>query len=108
MLPVGVEGKRQPPLGKRLAALRELGLALARRDYRVRCLLHQGTLLDVRSRGASPLYGLAMWMGFDSVVAPVAGLTERDWPKGRERAVFIVDHLLFGLVLSELRSRPRE
>jgi hypothetical protein len=36
------------------------------------------------------------------------GLTERDWPKGRERAVFVADHLLFGFVLSEMRSRPRE
>ena len=63
----------------------------------------------VRRRAWSgPLYGLAVWMGFDTVVAPVAGLTQRDWPKGRERAVFIADHLLFGLVLSELRSQPRE
>ncbi len=36
------------------------------------------------------------------------GLIERDWPKGRERAVFVADHLLFGFVLSEMRSRPRE
>ena len=47
-------------------------------------------------------------MGFDAVVAPALGLTTRDWPKGRERAVFIADHVLFGLVLSELRARPRE
>jgi uncharacterized 2Fe-2S/4Fe-4S cluster protein (DUF4445 family) len=50
-----------------IAALRELGLALARRDYRVRCLLHQGTLLDVRSRSASPVYGLAIDIGTSTV-----------------------------------------
>ena len=57
---------------------------------------------------AGPLFGVAMWAGFDSVVAPALGLTERGWPKGRERTVFIADHVLFGLVLSELRARPRE
>jgi hypothetical protein len=57
---------------------------------------------------SGPLYGLLMWMGFDTLVAPVLGLTERNWPKGRERAVFIADHVLYGLVLSELRARPRE
>ncbi|HTN26418.1 MAG TPA: ASKHA domain-containing protein [Burkholderiales bacterium] len=50
-----------------IAALRELGLALARRDYRVRCLLHQGTLLDVRSRSSSPVYGLAIDIGTSTV-----------------------------------------
>jgi hypothetical protein len=64
---------------------------------------------EVRGRAWSgPVYGLLMWMGFDAFVAPVLGLTQRNWPKGRERAVFMADHVLYGLVLSELRSRPRE
>jgi hypothetical protein len=64
---------------------------------------------DVRRRAWSgPLYGLVVWFGFDGAVAPALGLTESRWPKGRERAVFLADHLLFGLVLSEMRSRPRE
>lgn len=64
---------------------------------------------SVRKRSWSgPLYGFAVWMGFDTVVAPVLGLNQKDWPKGRERAVFMLDHVMFGLVLSELRSRPRE
>jgi uncharacterized 2Fe-2S/4Fe-4S cluster protein (DUF4445 family) len=50
-----------------VAALRELGLALSRREYRVRCLLHQGTLLDVRSRSSSPVYGLAIDIGTSTV-----------------------------------------
>ena len=57
---------------------------------------------------SGPLYGVLTWLGFDAVVAPALGLKQRRWPHGAERAVFIVDHLLFGLVLSELRSRPRE
>jgi hypothetical protein len=32
----------------------------------------------------------------------------RDWPKGRELSAFIADHLLSGLDLDEMRSRPRE
>jgi uncharacterized membrane protein YagU involved in acid resistance len=64
---------------------------------------------NVRRRAWSgPIYGLLVWMGFDSVVAPALGLKQRGWPKGRERAVFIADHLLYGFVLSEMRERPRE
>jgi uncharacterized membrane protein YagU involved in acid resistance len=61
-----------------------------------------------RKPWSGPVYGLLVWLGFDSVVAPALGLKERDWPKGRERAVFIADHLLFGFVLNEMRERPRE
>ena len=50
-----------------IAALRELGLALARRDQGVRCLVHDGTLLDVRSRASSPVYGLAIDIGTSTV-----------------------------------------
>jgi hypothetical protein len=57
---------------------------------------------------AGPVFGLLTWLGFDAVIAPAAGLKQRRWPHGAERAVFLVDHLLFGLVLNELRSRPRE
>jgi uncharacterized membrane protein YagU involved in acid resistance len=55
-----------------------------------------------------PVYGLLVWMGFDTFAAPALGLKERDWPKGRERLVFIGDHLLYGFVLNEMRERPRE
>ena len=61
-----------------------------------------------RKPWSGPVYGLLVWLGFDSVVAPALGLKERNWPKGRERAVFIADHLLFGFVLNEMRERPRE
>jgi uncharacterized membrane protein YagU involved in acid resistance len=61
-------------------------------------------LLPEARRGrawSGPLYGLVVWLGFDAVVAPALGLNERGWPKGRERAVFVADHLLFGLVLGD-------
>ena len=62
----------------------------------------------VRRRAwAGPVYGLLVWVGFDGLVAPALGLTSRGWPKGRERTVFLADHVLFGLVLSEMRSRPQ-
>jgi hypothetical protein len=57
---------------------------------------------------AGPVYGFLVWLGFETAVAPALGLKQRRWPHGAERAVFLVDHLLFGLVLSEMRSRPRE
>jgi hypothetical protein len=61
-----------------------------------------------RKRCSGPVYGVLVWLGFDAVAAPAVGLTERSWPKGRERLVFVADHVLFGLVLSEQRSRPPE
>ena len=57
---------------------------------------------------AGPAFGFLVWLGFDTVVAPALGLKQRRWPHGAERGVFLVDHLLFGLILSELRARPRE
>ena len=57
---------------------------------------------------SGPLYGFLVWVGFDTVAAPALGLKQRRWPHGQERTVFMVDHLLFGLILSELRARPRE
>lgn len=56
---------------------------------------------------SGPVYGVLMWIGFDAAAAPLLGI-ERNWPKGKERAVFVADHVLFGLVLTELRARPRE
>jgi hypothetical protein len=61
-----------------------------------------------RKPWAGPVYGMAVWLGFDTIGAPALGLTTRGWPRGRERAVFLLDHLMFGLVLTEMRARPRE
>ena len=58
-----------------IAALRELGLALARRDESVRCLVHGGTLLDVRKPSSTPLYGLAIDIGTSTVSMALLDLT---------------------------------
>ena len=57
---------------------------------------------------AGPVFGFAVWLGFDTVVAPLLGLQKSRWPRSRERILFLLDHLLFGFVLSEMRSRPKE
>ena len=58
-----------------IAALRELGLALSRREPSVRCLVHGDTLLDVRSRSASTAYGLAIDIGTSTVSMALLDLT---------------------------------
>ena len=58
--------------------------------------------------GSGPVYGVTVWLGFDAVVAPALGLQVRDWPRAHERAVFLADHALFGLVLDELGARAQE
>lgn len=58
-----------------IAALRELGLALSRREPSVRCLVHGDTLLDVRSRPASTVYGLAIDIGTSTVSMALLDLT---------------------------------
>ena len=64
---------------------------------------------SVRRRAWSgPLFGLVLWMGFEVVIAPALGLKHAKRPKPVERAALAADHLLYGLVLSEMRARPRE
>jgi uncharacterized 2Fe-2S/4Fe-4S cluster protein (DUF4445 family) len=58
-----------------IAALRELGLALARRDGSVRCLVHGNTLLDVRASSSNPVYGLAIDIGTSTVSMALLDLT---------------------------------
>jgi uncharacterized 2Fe-2S/4Fe-4S cluster protein (DUF4445 family) len=58
-----------------VAALRALGLAFARRETGVRCLLHDGTLLDVRPRASSTVYGLAIDIGTSTVSLALLDLT---------------------------------
>jgi hypothetical protein len=69
-----------------------------------------GALPDtVRRRAWSgPLYGLGLWLGFELGVAPLLGLKQARQVRPAERGALAADHLLYGLVLSETRSRPRE
>jgi hypothetical protein len=64
---------------------------------------------EVRRRAWSgPLYGLALWFGFEAGLAPVLGLRHAKRPRVAEQVALASDHLLYGLVLSEARRRPRE
>lgn len=56
---------------------------------------------------AGPLFGLGLWLGFEVAVVPALGLRLRNPSSVRQRVLLAVDHLLYGAVLSELRSRPR-
>jgi hypothetical protein len=60
-----------------------------------------------RRRWAGPVYGLVAWLGFELGVAPVLGLRQAKERRAVERATLAADHLLYGLVLSEMRERPR-
>jgi hypothetical protein len=61
-----------------------------------------------RRRWAGPVYGLVIWLGFELGIAPVLGLSQAKKPRPVDRAGLAADHLLYGLVLSEMRERPQE
>jgi hypothetical protein len=57
---------------------------------------------------SGPAYGLFTWLGFEAAIAPGLGLKQAKSIRPVERAALAVDHLLYGLVLSETRARPNE
>ena len=61
-----------------------------------------------RRRWLGPLYGLLLWLGFEAGLAAVLGLSQAGQLRAAERAALAADHLLYGLVLSEIRARPQE
>jgi hypothetical protein len=61
-----------------------------------------------RQPWAGPAYGLALWAGFEALLAPAMGLAQATQSRPVERAALAADHLLYGLVLSEMRRRPQE
>jgi hypothetical protein len=61
-----------------------------------------------RQAWAGPAYGLLVWGSFEIALAPLLGLEQAKKPRPLERVGLAVDHLLYGLVLSEFRRRPRE
>lgn len=69
-----------------------------------------GMLPDgIRRRAwAGPGYGVLVWLGFELGIAPVLGLTQATKFRSKERVALAADHLLYGLVLSEMRRRPQE
>ena len=56
---------------------------------------------------AGPMYGFAIWVGFEAGIAPVLGLKQAKKLRLAERAALAADHLLYGIVLSEFRRRPQ-
>jgi hypothetical protein len=65
--------------------------------------------------GAMARTGLRVFAGHAGLIRedPPSRLTRKQArgllaPKGRERAVFVADHALYGFVLNEMRERPRE
>jgi hypothetical protein len=56
-------------------------------------------------RWAGPAYGLVIWLGFEAGIAPVLRLKQAGESRPAERAALAVDHLLYGLILSEGRDR---
>jgi hypothetical protein len=57
---------------------------------------------------AGPAWGVAIWLCFEVAAAPALGLSQAKKPRPMDRAMLAVDHVVYGLVLSELRSRPRD
>ena len=60
-----------------------------------------------RQPWAGPVYGLGVWLGFEIGIAPVLGLSQAHTLRAAERLALAGDHLLYGLVLSEVRRRPQ-
>jgi len=52
---------------------------------------------------AGPVYGLAVWLGFEMGIAPALGLNQAKRVRLVDRLALAADHLLYGLVLSEPR-----
>ncbi len=64
---------------------------------------------EVRRRPyAGPVYGLAIWLGFELGLAPMLGLSQAKKPRPVDRLGLAADHLLYGLVLNAGRRRPQE
>jgi hypothetical protein len=61
---------------------------------------------DIRRRPWSgPVYGVALWFGFETVLAPALGLKQAKKPRPVDRLALAVDHVLYGLVLTGLQRR---
>ncbi len=60
-----------------------------------------------RPAWAGPVYGLAMWLGYELAIAPALGLEQAQKRKPLEHVALAADHLLYGLVLSEAGRPPR-
>lgn len=62
----------------------------------------------LRSRCAGPLFGLAVWAGFELLIAPRLGWARERHRRLRDRAAVVADHLLYGYVLAHTRGGPAD
>ncbi|MGI9111707.1 MAG: hypothetical protein ACR2GT_05870 [Gaiellaceae bacterium] len=53
-----------------------------------------------RREWAGPLYGVAVWLGYELAVAPILGLHRQNEPSLTERAALVADHVLYGAVVA--------
>jgi hypothetical protein len=60
-----------------------------------------------RRRWAGPVYGLLVWLGFELGIAPVLGLSQAKRVRLVDRLALAGDHLLYGVVLSEMRRHAQ-
>jgi hypothetical protein len=96
---------RRVPRGKRRAAIELAHWGYGAAGGAAYALLPEGIR---RQPWSGPAYGLLVWVGFEVGVAPVLGLKQAKKQRPIERAALAADHLLYGLVLSEIRARPQE
>jgi hypothetical protein len=96
---------RRVPKGRRRAAIEVAHWAYGAQGGFVFGLLPEEIR---RAPAAGPAYGLAVWLGFELGIAPLLGLAQAKKPRPVERLVLAVDHLLYGFVLSKMRTRPQE
>jgi len=54
---------------------------------------------------AGPVYGLVVWLSFELGIAPALGLSQAKRLRPVDRVA--IDHLLYGVVLSEMRRTAR-
>jgi hypothetical protein len=60
---------------------------------------------DLRKwRWTGPVYGLALWVGFEAALAPALGLKQAKKLRTVDRAGLAADHLLYGWVLASLQK----
>jgi hypothetical protein len=96
---------RRVPRGRRRAAIEVAHWTYGAVGGAAYAMLPQ----QIRRRPWSgPAYGLLVWVGFELCLAPVLGLKQAKKQRPVERAALAADHLLYGLVLSEVRARPQE
>jgi uncharacterized membrane protein YagU involved in acid resistance len=59
-----------------------------------------------RHRAAGPLFGLALWLGYNAVLLPLLRLHPDRSRRPHEVAVLAADHLLYGIVVGRLGGQP--